>query len=129
LALSRKTSFPALQSQAFDVTLASLGLLRRIYPTTTVKLAPHANARLSSIARHLNPRLPLPINTPYSTERAVSSEFAASQQVRESSTDSKKMSSQPEHPALLIPGPIEFDDEVLKSMSHYRYVKFMVPIM
>ncbi|KAF2840770.1 PLP-dependent transferase [Patellaria atrata CBS 101060] len=29
------------------------------------------------------------------------------------------MSSQPEHPALLIPGPIEFDDAVLQSMSHY----------
>ena len=30
------------------------------------------------------------------------------------------MSSQPEHPTLLIPGPIEFDDAVLSSMSHYR---------
>jgi len=30
-----------------------------------------------------------------------------------------KMSSQPNHPALLIPGPIEFDDAVLQSMSHY----------
>ncbi|KAI9701467.1 MAG: hypothetical protein M1836_001522 [Candelina mexicana] len=29
------------------------------------------------------------------------------------------MSTQPEHPALLIPGPIEFDDEVLQAMSHY----------
>ncbi|KAF2491065.1 PLP-dependent transferase [Lophium mytilinum] len=29
------------------------------------------------------------------------------------------MSSQPPHAALLIPGPIEFDDEVLQSMSHY----------
>jgi len=32
------------------------------------------------------------------------------------------MSSQPEHPTLLIPGPIEFDDAVLQSMSHYRFV-------
>lgn len=31
------------------------------------------------------------------------------------------MSSQPEHATLLIPGPIEFDDAVLQSMSHYRY--------
>ncbi|KAL6171184.1 hypothetical protein ACJQWK_04122 [Exserohilum turcicum] len=30
-----------------------------------------------------------------------------------------KMSSQAPHPALLIPGPIEFDDAVLNSMSHY----------
>ncbi|KAI9664809.1 MAG: hypothetical protein M1821_006257 [Bathelium mastoideum] len=29
------------------------------------------------------------------------------------------MSSQPQHPTLLIPGPVEFDDEVLQSMSHY----------
>ncbi|KAF2086077.1 PLP-dependent transferase [Saccharata proteae CBS 121410] len=29
------------------------------------------------------------------------------------------MSSQPPHPALLIPGPIEFDDAVLNAMSHY----------
>ncbi|KAI9855959.1 MAG: hypothetical protein M1824_005764 [Vezdaea acicularis] len=29
------------------------------------------------------------------------------------------MSSQPPHPTLLIPGPIEFDDAVLHSMSHY----------
>ncbi len=31
------------------------------------------------------------------------------------------MSKQAEHPTLLIPGPIEFDDEVLQAMSHYRY--------
>ncbi|KAJ6441829.1 alanine--glyoxylate aminotransferase [Purpureocillium lavendulum] len=29
------------------------------------------------------------------------------------------MSSQPAHPTLLIPGPIEFDDAVLESMGHY----------
>ncbi|KAL5628308.1 hypothetical protein BROUX41_003056 [Berkeleyomyces rouxiae] len=29
------------------------------------------------------------------------------------------MSAQPPHPTLLIPGPIEFDDAVLNSMSHY----------
>ncbi|KAI9850027.1 MAG: hypothetical protein M1838_006167, partial [Thelocarpon superellum] len=29
------------------------------------------------------------------------------------------MSTQAKHPALLIPGPIEFDDAVLQSMSHY----------
>ena len=33
-----------------------------------------------------------------------------------------KMSSQAAHPALMIPGPIEFDDAVLQSMAHYRYV-------
>lgn len=36
--------------------------------------------------------------------------------------DSSSMKAQqPEHPTLLIPGPIEFDDEVLRAMSHYRY--------
>lgn len=119
-------------SRSNHVTLASLGLLvRRItYPTTPTtffKLAPHANERLSSIARHLDPRLPqLPINTPYSTERASAAEFSASKQIKEENTATKKMSSQPEHPALLIPGPIEFDDDVLKSMSHYRYVPYVV---
>ena len=29
-------------------------------------------------------------------------------------------SDQPEHPTLLIPGPVEFDDAVLGAMSHYR---------
>lgn len=33
--------------------------------------------------------------------------------------ENAKMSKQAQHPALLIPGPIEFDDEVLASMSHY----------
>jgi hypothetical protein len=32
------------------------------------------------------------------------------------------MSLQEPHPALLIPGPIEFEDAVLKSMSHFRYL-------
>lgn len=27
---------------------------------------------------------------------------------------------QAEHPALMIPGPVEFDDEVLEAMGHYR---------
>ncbi|CAI4218134.1 unnamed protein product [Parascedosporium putredinis] len=34
-------------------------------------------------------------------------------------TPALKMSTQPAHPALLIPGPIEFDDAVLQSMSHF----------
>lgn len=33
-----------------------------------------------------------------------------------------KMSGDQHHPTLLIPGPVEFDDEVLRSMSHYRCV-------
>jgi len=48
-----------------------------------------------------------------------------SSQARRLSTSTATMSSQPEHATLLIPGPIEFDDEVLKSMGHYRYVRVM----
>lgn len=44
-------------------------------------------------------------------------------QNRTLSTSQPKMSSQPEHPTLLIPGPIEFDDAVLQSMSHFRCVQ------
>lgn len=36
------------------------------------------------------------------------------------------MSSQPNHPTLLIPGPIEFDDAVLQSMSHYTYENLII---
>ncbi|KAI0479056.1 alanine--glyoxylate aminotransferase [Xylariaceae sp. FL0804] len=36
-----------------------------------------------------------------------------------SSSQSSSMSSQPSHPTLLIPGPVEFDDAVLQSMSHF----------
>ncbi|OAL32813.1 hypothetical protein AYO20_07770 [Fonsecaea nubica] len=41
-------------------------------------------------------------------------------QKRQLSTSSAaKMSSQPPHPSLLIPGPIEITDEVSQAMSHY----------
>ncbi|KAL8942852.1 MAG: hypothetical protein Q9211_001215 [Gyalolechia sp. 1 TL-2023] len=39
------------------------------------------------------------------------------------------MSSQPDHPTLLIPGPIEFDDEVLQSMSHYSQSHVSAPFV
>lgn len=60
--------------------------------------------RISLVSQHLNPE----------TTPATSSQ----NQLRTVTT----MSSQPEHPTLLIPGPIEFDDAVLQSMSHYRCV-------
>ena len=80
----------------------------------------------------------LELNTPFSTERSArpedghgnvrraqkppAQEKKIEQQVKEAvSEPPKKMSNQPKHPALLIPGPIEFDDEVLNSMSHFRY--------
>lgn len=77
-------------------------------------------ARLSLISRHLAPVYP--INTPYTVERlpdTIDTSLLPKTQSRKLST-SAKMSSQPAHPTLLIPGPIEFDDAVLQSMSHYR---------
>ncbi|KAF2256431.1 PLP-dependent transferase [Trematosphaeria pertusa] len=69
------------------------------------------------------------LNTPFSTERSAQLEddegkSAASKQkpqpTKSIAPDApQKMSSQPPHPALLIPGPIEFDDAVLQAMSHY----------
>ena len=37
-------------------------------------------------------------------------------------TTPPSMSTQAPHPAVMIPGPIEYDDDVLKSMSHFRCV-------
>jgi hypothetical protein len=93
--------------------------LRRIYPAVNI-VAP--NARLGVIARHLDPRPQLPLNRPYSIDRVSILKSTANQPRRfNSNTATPNMSSQAEHPALLIPGPIEFDDEVLHSMSHFRY--------
>lgn len=72
----------------------------------------------------------LELNTPFSTERhsgkqddVEHSAFSRSTPNSKILAGSDKMSNQPEHPTLLIPGPIEFDDDVLQSMSHYRQVK------
>ncbi|KAI5360306.1 Putative aminotransferase class V domain, pyridoxal phosphate-dependent transferase, major [Septoria linicola] len=100
--------------------------------------------RLAQLSRHFSytPSHDIPLNTPFSIESRIVDDFAATgsgetfkapEQRRDFSTAAvslkeegkrskpaaKKMSSQPPHPALLIPGPIEFDDEVLQSMSHY----------
>lgn len=107
--------------------------ISRLYPSTSAILAsPRAASRLSLISRHLEQRPALELNTPYSTERSASPaddvefEQIARQQLSESKTTQTdketpvKMSTQPPHPALLIPGPIEFDDAVLNAMSHFR---------
>ncbi|KAL9001123.1 MAG: hypothetical protein Q9169_000306 [Polycauliona sp. 2 TL-2023] len=39
------------------------------------------------------------------------------------------MSNQAEHPTLLIPGPIEFDDEVLQAMSHHSQSHVAAPFV
>lgn len=78
-------------------------------------------ARLSLISRHLAPVYP--INTPYTVERlpdTIDTSLLPKSHQSRSLFTSAKMSSQPSHPTLLIPGPIEFDDAVLQSMSHFR---------
>ncbi|KAH7366727.1 pyridoxal phosphate-dependent transferase [Plectosphaerella cucumerina] len=77
--------------------------LRTIRPEgmTLHTLKNPSSARISLVAGHLGSS---PTSTP-----------STSQLPRPHST----MSTQPEHAALLIPGPIEFDDAVLHSMSHY----------
>lgn len=85
-----------------------------------------ANQRLSSISRHLSSSPSYEINTPFSTERQSVKEedFDAPLPNQQQQQDKKPSmsSSQAPHPAVMIPGPIEYDDEVLKSMSHFRSV-------
>ncbi|KAI0843398.1 alanine--glyoxylate aminotransferase [Hypoxylon sp. FL0890] len=71
-------------------------------------------ARISIISRHLSASTQSPANSNFPSNISV-----PSTQSRNFSSSSVNMSSQPEHPTLLIPGPIEFDDAVLQSMSHY----------
>ena len=96
-------------------------------PLKSLALAP-PRARLSLISRHLEQR-PLPeINTPFSTERKTGTqddiEYTPIQRdppkPASPVNQTVNMSGQAEHPALLIPGPIEFDDAVLHSMGHFR---------
>lgn len=83
--------------------------------------------RLSLISRHLDQRLPLPdLNTPFSTERdSLFPDDVEYKPIDRSILPSPPpesnptMSAQAPHNTLLIPGPIEFDDAVLQSMSHY----------
>jgi alanine-glyoxylate transaminase/serine-glyoxylate transaminase/serine-pyruvate transaminase len=104
-----------------------------------------AGSRLTQISKHLDSKPFLELNTPFSTERSARIEDEQGNRIRSKKVEQvelkeakqefkkeieevkklapeppKNMSSQAPHPALLIPGPIEFDDAVLSSMSHYR---------
>ncbi len=115
-----------------DVILAHIlrSLLCR-RPLPSLALAP-PRARLSLISRHLENRPLLEINTPFSTERQSTGQddvdYTPIQRYPPKSAPQEetkpKMSNQAEHPALLIPGPIEFDDAVLNSMGHFRCVVY-----
>ena len=97
---------------------------------TRVMSSSSAKSRLSLISRHLQPASSIPLNTPYSAaERATQAPAGPKQSIDGSSFSTKTpatsqtpMSSQAPHATVLIPGPIEYDDAVLQSMSHYRYV-------
>jgi hypothetical protein len=90
------------------------------YPTDSIQLASPAKARLSLISRHLD-KPDFILNTPFSRERTYITGHTSGS-VGPISTQTDTMPTQANHPTLLIPGPVEFDDEVLQSMAHYRWV-------
>lgn len=75
------------------------GMMRR---SEQLDLTTTAHHRLSTISHHFD----LPLD-PSSTSTATADIMSSPSSV------------QPHHPTLLIPGPIEFDDAVLQSMSHF----------
>lgn len=79
--------------------------------------------RLSLVSSHINNNTLHSSHTTSSLAATTGNTLLPATQSRTLST----MSAQPEHPTLLIPGPIEFDDAVLQSMSHYRYAPSRTP--
>lgn len=118
-----RSNLPA--RQKVDVILASsLRALLCRTPLPSLALAP-PHARLSLISRHLENRPLLEINTPFSTERQSTGQddidyTPLKRDLPKPEQKERKMSNQAEHPTVLIPGPIEFADAVLESMSHSR---------
>jgi hypothetical protein len=85
-----------------------------------------SQSRLNLISKHLDTsshHSALELNTPF-PQQAHSTLSSNDNSTAAAADTTSNMSSQPSHPALLIPGPIEFDDEVLQSMSHFRCVAF-----
>jgi len=105
------------------------------FPSAFVMAPSRATSRLDLFSRHLEPKPFLELNTPFSTERSArlvdeQGNITKPRKPPQPTPRPEKaiepeppaaMSKQAAHPALLIPGPIEFDDEVLQSMSHFRY--------
>ena len=110
------------------VTLLPLARMRLPIPRTCIR-----SAIMEGMPRNMKPRVAFGNPSPSSSFSTTSSDRISlvSQHLNSTQTNPNpiqtqsralsNMSSQPEHPALLIPGPIEFDDAVLQSMSHYRY--------
>ncbi|KEY64068.1 hypothetical protein S7711_07430, partial [Stachybotrys chartarum IBT 7711] len=84
-------------------------ILRPLARSGAVAMPRHdPSSRLSLLSQHLSPG-----------SASSSSPSTTSSSVRSQARPQSTMSSQPPHPTLLIPGPIEFEDAVLQSMSHY----------
>ncbi|KAF2117504.1 pyridoxal phosphate-dependent transferase [Lophiotrema nucula] len=112
-------------------------------PTSRLKLfSKHLNSPSPTSTSTFLEKPFLELNTPFSTERSAHWEDEQGKIIRKSKFQEKieektkeeatqteqeqserkqsaKMSKQAPHAALMIPGPIEFDDAVLESMSHY----------
>lgn len=101
-------------------------------PTPRIMAPPHRHItdgssspsvhRLAGIAGHLTASSASRPTSTYSSPSSTPSISTSNSRSLHttSASSSPNMSSQPDHPTLLIPGPIEFDDAVLNSMSHYR---------
>lgn len=133
--LTVEHSPPAISSEAGKLAPA-LSLFSRGYSTISrMTSRASANSRLDLFSKHLVSK-PLPeLNTPFSTGRTEHLEDAQGNPIQRNKPQEikkvepeppkkeerpKMSSNQAPHPALMIPGPIEFDDAVLQSMSYYR---------
>lgn len=99
-----------------DVAVAGL----RQWTRTPRSCAPPSVSRLQpplGAARLFSPSSPAAVSPwPQQPPQALAAVHDSDQAAR----TPPAMSPQADHPTLLIPGPIEFDDAVLQSMSHYR---------
>ncbi|KAF2759757.1 PLP-dependent transferase [Pseudovirgaria hyperparasitica] len=110
--------YPSSSSSCLPIEAALPLRLRLPFATlpAPMRLPPQhqPTSRLSLIHNHLSAAPPLSHSN--NTNNNNNNHIHSSVQPRRLHST---MSSQPEHPTLLIPGPIEFDDEVLQSMSHF----------
>jgi hypothetical protein len=81
-------------------------------------MAGRAAPRLQLLSQHIEPSSPFPVIPPSHSQQIRN--FSIARRLSQEKETPVKMSNQEPHATLLIPGPIEFEDEVLKSMSHYR---------
>lgn len=105
-AFIRSGPSPAVPRQSLSLNYPSISSA-----SSSIQFGP----RTYSTSLHQHPRPFFKLSTGRGIHSQLTSKFNHRLQ-------SAKMSSQAAHPALMIPGPIEFDDAVLQSMAHYRYV-------